>query len=265
MKSKASIDGHPIHPILISFPIAFFSGTLLFDFLAFINDSPVLWDVGFYLELAGILAAIAAAIPGLVDYIFTVPPASSAKKRAARHGLTNTSMLILFAVAFYYRQREEVLVPVLLGLETVGFVLLLIAGWMGGTLVYKNQIAVVNRYAHSGKWKEQYITGNSSEQAVAEKDELKLNQLKLVHWQGKRIVIGRTEEGHVAFDDRCTHTGGSLAAGMMICGTVQCPWHGSQFDVKTGLMKAGPGSEKINTYNLIEKDGKIFLQLPDKK
>ena len=265
MKSKASIQGHPMHPILIAFPIAFFTGTLVFDVLAFINDNATLWNVGYYLELAGIIGAVAAAIPGLVDYIFTVPPESSARKRAARHGLTNTTMLILFAVAFYYRQREEVLVPVLLGLETLGFVLLLIAGWMGGTLVYKNQIAVVNRYAHSGKWKEEYITGNNSGEPVADKDELKLNQLKLVHWQGKRIVIGRTEEGYVAFDDRCTHKGGSLAGGMMICGTVQCPWHGTQFDVKTGMIKAGPGAEKINTYDLIEKDGKIFLQLPDKK
>ena len=153
MKSRASIKGHPIHPILIGFPIAFFSATLVFDFLAFINDNAKLWDVAYYLELAGIITAIAAAIPGLVDYIFTVPPASSAKARAARHGLTNTTMLILFMIAFFYRQREEVLVPVLLGLETLGFMLMLIAGWMGGTLVYKNQIAVVNRYADSGKSK----------------------------------------------------------------------------------------------------------------
>ena len=261
MKSKASIQGHPIHPILVGFPIAFFTGTLVFDVLAFLKDNSNLWNVAYYLELAGIIAAVAAAIPGVIDYAFTVPPDSSAKKRAARHGLTNTIMLILFIIAFYYRQREEVLVPILLGLETLGFILMLIAGWMGGTLVYKNQIAVVNRYAHSGKWKEEYITGNAAEEAVAAMDELKLNQLKLVHIKGKRIVIGRTEEGYVAFDDRCTHKGGSLAGGMMICGTVQCPWHGSQFDVKSGMIKAGPGSEKINTYSLLEKDGKIFLQL----
>src|SRR5687768_4204273 len=111
MKSKASIKGHPLHPILIAFPIAFFTGTVVFDLIAFIKDNGELWNVGYYLELAGIITAVVAAIPGVVDYIFTVPPASSAKKRAARHGLTNTAMLLLFAVAFYYRQREEVLVP----------------------------------------------------------------------------------------------------------------------------------------------------------
>jgi nitrite reductase/ring-hydroxylating ferredoxin subunit len=72
----------------------------------------------------------------------------------------------------------------------------------------------------------------------------------------------RTENTHVAFDDHCTHKGGSLAGGTMICGTVQCPWHGSQFDVRTGMVNAGPAMEKINTYKVIEEnDGKIYLEL----
>jgi uncharacterized membrane protein len=147
MKSKASFKGHPVHPILIGFPIAFFIGTLIFDLFAFMKDSEDLWNTGYHLEFAGLISAVVAAIPGLIDFIFTVPPNSSAKKRAAKHGITNTVMLIVFAVAFFYRQREEVLVPILLGLEIVGVVLLSVAGWMGGTLVHKNQIGIVNRYA----------------------------------------------------------------------------------------------------------------------
>ena len=259
MKSKASISGHPIHPILIGFPIAFFSGTLLFDVLGFILDKEALLTPAYYLELAGIVAGIAAAVPGIIDYHFTVPPASSAKKRAAKHGLTNTAMLIIFTIAFFYREREDMLTSVLLGLELTGFILLIIAGWMGGTLVYKNQIAVVNRYADSGKWKEQYISTTAFPVEVATTDELKVNQMKLIHHGDKRIVIARTENDYVAFDDRCTHKGASLAGGMMICGTVQCPWHGTQFDVNTGLVKTGPGNEKITTYSLEEKEGKVYL------
>jgi len=40
--------------------------------------------------------------------------------------------------------------------------------------------------------------------------------------------------------DRCTHRGGPLSDGVLMCGTVQCPWHGSQFDVKTVEVKCGP-------------------------
>ena len=84
--------------------------------------------------------------------------------------------------------------------------------------------------------------------------------MKLVHHNGKRIVIGRTEEGFVAFEDRCTHRGGSLAGGAMMCGTVQCPWHGSQFDVNSGTVKAGPAKKPIDTYELEIRDGKVFLK-----
>ena len=55
---------------------------------------------------------------------------------------------------------------------------------------------------------------------VAKRDELQVDQMKLLHIGGKRIVLARTEDGYVAFDDRCTHKGGSLAGGVMVCGTV---------------------------------------------
>jgi nitrite reductase/ring-hydroxylating ferredoxin subunit len=46
----------------------------------------------------------------------------------------------------------------------------------------------------------------------------------------------------------------------MICGTVQCPWHGSHFDVTTGDVKAGPAKEGIQTYPLTEIAGNVYLQ-----
>ena len=95
MKSKASFKSHPIHPILVSFPIAFFIGTLVFDILYFSTGNVVYNTIAFYMEICGIAGALLAAIPGLIDYIYTVPPNSSAKSRAAKHGLTNTFMLLL--------------------------------------------------------------------------------------------------------------------------------------------------------------------------
>jgi nitrite reductase/ring-hydroxylating ferredoxin subunit len=100
---------------------------------------------------------------------------------------------------------------------------------------------------------------------VAKNDELELNQMKLVHIQDKRIVIARTETGFVAFNDHCTQKGGSLAGGAIMCGTVQCPWHGSQFDVYDGKVKAGPAKKGIETYTVEEKDGSIYLQLNNNK
>jgi len=47
----------------------------------------------------------------------------------------------------------------------------------------------------------------------------------------------------------------------MICGTVQCPWHGSQFRTDSGLVSAGPAGEEIATYRLEEQDGEVRLIL----
>lgn len=261
MRSKAQLKGHPLHPILIPFPIAFFTGTLVFDLLGYRNDRPDFWQTGGYLEVAGIVGALAAAVPGLIDYTFTVPPNSSAKKRATLHGLTNITMVVLFAAALYFRRQEHASTYLVLGLEAAGFVLMLAAGWMGGTLVYRNQIGVDPRYADAGKWKEARIRPSGGPVAVAEGDELKVNQMKLLHFGAQRIVLGRSEKGYVAFDDRCPHKGGSLAGGAMVCGTVQCPWHGSQFDVHTGAVTAGPSEEKIRTYPITERNGKVYLEL----
>jgi nitrite reductase/ring-hydroxylating ferredoxin subunit/uncharacterized membrane protein len=260
MKSRAHIKGHPLHPILVSFPIAFFTGTLLFDVLSLVIARPDLFFIPYYLEIAGVGFALLAAVPGIIDFIYTVPPKSSGKKRAAKHGLTNACVILIFLGAWLYRQRGDVSAYILIPMELVGFVLLSIAGWMGGTLVYRNQIGVNPRYAGAGKWKEIYVDAQAGRIAVADTGELKVNQMKLVHVGDRRIVLGRTEEGYCAFDDHCTHRGGSLAGGAMICGTVQCPWHGSQFDVRSGQVKAGPAVQGIKTYKVTEAEGKVYLE-----
>jgi nitrite reductase/ring-hydroxylating ferredoxin subunit len=85
--------------------------------------------------------------------------------------------------------------------------------------------------------------------------------MKLLHLKDKRIVLARTEDRYVAFDDKCTHRGGSLAGGSTMCNVVQCPWHGSQFDLITGEVKIGPAKEGIKIYSVKEHQGKIILVL----
>lgn len=261
MRSKASYGGHPIHPALIPFPFAFLSGAFFFDLLGVLLDRPGWWTTGAHLALAGIAMALVAAIPGTIDYFYTVPPKSSGKQRATKHALANLTAVALFGLAWWLRGDAAVAPdPVLLGLEAIAVGLLTIGGWMGGTLVNRNQIGVDHRYAGAGKWKEATVRPEfNTEVVVARADELEIDQMKLLHLDGQRIVLGRTTEGYVAFDDFCTHRGASLADGVMICGTVQCPWHGSQFDVRSGAVKAGPAESGIGTHRVEESGGEIRL------
>ncbi|MDB5230279.1 MAG: Rieske 2Fe-2S protein [Chitinophagaceae bacterium] len=265
MRSKAHIKSHPLHPILIAFPIAFFTGSLFFDIAGLIWSNDSFWNTAYYLNIAGIIFALIAAIPGIIDFIYVVPPKSSAKKRGAKHGITNGITVCVFIGVVFYRRGADPSPYIILGLEILGVILLSIAGWMGGTLVYRNQIGVDIRYANAGKWKQQYLKDETQPIAVAQTGELKLNQMKLLHIKDKRIVLARTEKGYAAFDDRCSHKGGSLAGGSMVCGTVQCPWHGTQFDVSTGQLKCGPGKEGIAVYAIEEKEGKVFLSFSQEK
>ena len=263
MRSKAVALGHPIHPMLIPFPIGLLAGAVLFDLAGRLRDTPSWWTTGGYLAIAGIIAALLAAIPGIVDYLYTVPPNSSAKQRATKHAAANSTAVVLFIIAVWMRggadARPDWIVVILevLGLAVLGF-----GGYLGGTLVTRNMISVDHRYAGAGKWKEQSIDAAPGKATVvANDDELKVDQMKLLRIGDKRIVLARTEKGYVAFDDRCTHRGGSLAGGVMICGTVQCLWHGSQFDCTEGSVKAGPAKEGIKVYRVTTDNGRVTLTI----
>ena len=263
MRSKANFRGHPIHPALIPFPFAFLTGALLFDAAGLLAGRPAWWTTGGHLAAAGVIAALVAAVPGFIDYFYTVPPKSSGKRRATKHMAVNLGAVALFVVAWLVRRGgSEGPSAAVLALEVVAVGLLAAGGWMGGVLVSRNQISVDHRYAEAGKWREETVAaGGDDPVVVAKADELKVNQMKLLHVDGRRIVLARTEKGWAAFDDACTHVGGSLAGGAMICGTVQCPWHGSQFDVHTGAVAAGPAKKKIATYRVEERAGEVRLLL----
>jgi len=255
MRSKASFRGHPSHPALIPFPLAFLIGAFLFDLAGAWFERPALWTTGAHLAVVGIIAGLLAAVPGIIDYTFTVPPNSSGKKRATKHALVNVSALILFSLARWLRGDADVQpAGLILAVEGMAALTLLTGAWMGGTLVTRNQIGVDHRYADAGKWQDQRVEPVHGESSVKVEGGLEVNQMKLLRVDGKRIVLGRTADGYVAFDDHCTHRGGSLADGVMICGTVQCPWHGSQFDLSSGDVKAGPARNPIRIYR-VERTG----------
>jgi uncharacterized membrane protein/nitrite reductase/ring-hydroxylating ferredoxin subunit len=264
MKSRANIKTHPIHPILVAFPIAFFTGSWLCTVAGIWFDYAILRNMSLYLALGGVAFGFLAAIFGIIDYVYTIPPASSAKTRGAKHGIINTFVLILFITSLITQTNTDLTVWPTIAIRTAGIILMTIAGWLGGTLVYRNQIGVDIRYANAGKWKEIHVPNPGAMKSgveVAHSADIGLNQMMLVHLGGKRVVVARSEKGVAAFDDRCTHKGGSLAGGSMICGTVQCPWHGSQFNVHTGEHVCGPAEKDIDTYRTEEKNGKIYLYL----
>lgn len=262
MRSRAHFKAHPIHPALIPFPFAFLSGAFLFDMLGLFLEDQSFFPTASHLTLAGIIAGLVAAIPGALDYFSTVPPASSGKRRATIHGVLNIVALLLFTVGWLSRAGWQP-VPVTMICELAGTGALFYSGWLGGMLVTRNMISVEHRYANAGKWKESALAGRGDAALVLAKgDELEDDQMKLIRLNGHRLVLARTKGSYTVFEDSCTHRGGSLADGVLIDGTVQCLWHGSQFDVNTGAVSCGPARKQIRVYEVKEKNGDVLLVSP---
>jgi nitrite reductase/ring-hydroxylating ferredoxin subunit/uncharacterized membrane protein len=252
MRSTARFMNHAIHPALIPFPFAFLFGAAAFNLLGWLLDQPPLWHTGGHLALAGAATAVLAAIPGLVDYLYTVPPRSTGKARATRHAIANVAAIGLIAGSWWLRGGSTPPpTAVTLTLDVLGAATLSYAGWLGGTLVSRNLISVDHRYANAGKWQESSVSGSKGDALpVGSADDLEEGQMKLLRVNGKRIALARTPEGYKAFDDRCTHRGGSLAGGVLIDEVVQCLWHGSQFECASGKVHCGPAKQQIRTYEV---------------
>lgn len=264
MRSRAHfLKGHPLHPMLVPFPIAFLMGAFVFDALGVASGTAGWYVAGKYMSGAGIAMGLLAALPGLVDFLWAIPPDSSGKRHARRHMVLNVSVIILFALAFWVRGAPGVPPdPPVLGLELVAVLLLAWSGFIGGTLVFRNQIGVDHRYAGAGIWREVRIPLRpGSAVAVPGAHALQPDQMMLVKAGRRRLVLARLSDGWAAFDDHCTHRGGPLADGALACGTVQCPWHGSQFDVRTGELRAGPAQKGIGTYVVEAADGEVRVTL----
>jgi nitrite reductase/ring-hydroxylating ferredoxin subunit/uncharacterized membrane protein len=261
MRSRAHIGSHPIHPMLVPLPIGLAFGTLGVDVIAWTRTDPAWWSVGQALGIATVLTGLLAAAPGLVDFFLAVPPDSQAHDRAVRHLIANGSGLLAFGIAQAVRAALPSTAP--WALELAGIACFGVGGYLGGDLVYRNQIGVDHRYASNGEWSELRLSDVQAAPVVGHVGDLRPGQMKLVRVNDLRVVVARTDEGWTAFEDHCPHMGGPLSDGVLAGDCVQCPWHGSQFDVRTGELLAGPAGTAIRTWRVQQEGEELRLILAE--
>ncbi len=146
MASPASVGGHPVHPMIIPFPIGLWVFSLIADFIYLWRVNPVWRDyISFYTLLGGIIGAAVAAIPGLIDWLSLKDP--KVVKVANWHARLNVIALLIFAASFYLRTTSgagpvsgSYTIPV--ALSVLGVILISISGYLGGEMVFKHGVAV---------------------------------------------------------------------------------------------------------------------------
>jgi uncharacterized membrane protein len=141
MSSRASIAQHPLHPMLVPFPIALWIFSLVGDLIYALGWGGPVWnDIAFYSMLGGVIGALAAAVPGLIDYL-TISD-RTVKKVAMTHMILNLILVAMFAVNLWLRMTlpADAAFPVIL--SAIGIALLGVSGWLGGELVYVHRVGV---------------------------------------------------------------------------------------------------------------------------
>jgi nitrite reductase/ring-hydroxylating ferredoxin subunit len=222
--------------------------------------------------LVGVITALIASVPGFVDYT-DIRSDHPAKRTATAHMTLNLIVVALYGINLGVRSSSLAdprisLLP--LALSLVGIALLSVSGYLGGRLVYDDGIGV-GRHKRRTPTPEETIHLSTSD-AVKEGDtifvplpdaERLANQETLrVEIDGLVMTIAKIDNQVFAFQEFCTHRFGPLSEGSFDGFNVQCPWHNSCFDVRTGKVTQGPAKLDLKTFRMEKRDGKICVGLP---
>src|SRR4051812_18425447 len=142
MESKAKLLGHPVHPMLIVFPLGLLATAAVFDGITLATGNGAWSGMAFYLIAAGVIGGLVAAVFGLIDWL-AIPPGTRAKAIGLWHGVGNVVVVALFAVSWSLRRGTPNAPGTLaLVLSFAGVLLALVTGWLGGELVDRLGVGV---------------------------------------------------------------------------------------------------------------------------
>jgi uncharacterized membrane protein len=142
MESRVKLAGHPVHPMLIVFPLGLLGAAVIFDIIFLISDNSQWTLAAYYMIGAGVIGGLAAALFGWLDWL-GIPGGTRAKHIGLWHGLGNTVVLAFFILSWVLRRDNPAEPPtgaIVAGLS--GIVLSLITAWLGGELVYRLGVGV---------------------------------------------------------------------------------------------------------------------------
>jgi uncharacterized membrane protein/nitrite reductase/ring-hydroxylating ferredoxin subunit len=263
---------HPLHPLLVHAPIGLFSLSFVLDIVSHLFPMEGFYEGSFYCLIAGLATGVLAAIPGLADYT-DIRRDHPAKQKARWHMGLNFAMIAVFGVDAWIRHRDlfPLKTPALpFALSLLGIFLLSVSGYIGGTMVYEDGIAV-GRHRRRAATPDKTIRIALPPQKAADMNEpllvpvgdaesLREGESWRADLDGTIIAIARVDGEVHAFQEFCSHRFGPLSEGELRAGRVQCPWHGSCFDLRTGKVLGGPARVDLKIYPVRIREGKICIE-----
>src|SRR5687767_3363066 len=229
--------GHSLHVTLTDLPIGVLTLAIVFDLFNVRGAADA--SIAF-----GILAMLAAAVAGLVDYGDTD---DEPRMVSTVHATLMVLGVVIYLASFWMRWSDPAgdrLIPIALSL--VGYALVIGGAFAGGELVYALG-NMVNRHAWrffgQPKWTRLDVTEIPEGIPTAAKA------------GAQTLVVVRNGDTVYALHAQCAHAGGPLAEGKIVDGCIECPWHFSRYDLATGRRTQGPTTFDQPRYEVRKADG----------
>jgi uncharacterized membrane protein len=143
MESRIKSLGHPVHPMLVMFPVALFATGVIFDFADMVGGPAFLGEVAYWNILIGLIGGVLAALVGVVD-LLAIPGGTRAKRIGISHALVNSGVILLFAAIWTVRMAADARGAggALFAIEVVALAGVGLGAWFGGELVDRLGVGV---------------------------------------------------------------------------------------------------------------------------
>lgn len=242
--------GHPLHPALTDVPLGAWTAALTLDAMETISGRKELGAGADVAIAVGLVGAAGAAVTGLTDWSETN---GRARKVGLLHGLLNVGATALYATSLVLRRKD--MRGAGRGFAMLGYAVSSTAAYLGGHLVFSEQIGV--NHAAAQEMPKDFVS-------VLADAELREGEMKRVDAAGVPVLLVRREGEVCALANTCSHLGGPLAEGKLEGDVVQCPWHGSRFNVRDGSVVDGPATFPQPCFEARVREGQIEVRSIDR-
>ena len=238
--------GHPLHPVLTDIPVGAWSVVCILDAIEAATGATK-FQAGADAALnIGIAGAVGAAVTGLTDW---KDISKEARRAGLVHGILNTAALGLYVASSVQRGANKRGSARFLSFMAFG--ISMSAAWLGGHLVYADQIGVGR--TPGSKAPADFIP-------VAAWEDLLEGKPYQADCEGYPVVLVKKGDSVYALSDTCTHLGGPLSEGTVEGDCIRCPWHGSLFSLSNGAVEESPATRPLVTFETRVVQGKIEVR-----
>jgi len=242
--------GHPLHPALTDVPLGAWTAALALDAMESISGRKELGAGADAAIAIGLVGAAGAAVTGLTDWSETN---GRARKVGLLHGLLNVGATVLYSTSLVLRRKQKRNAG--MGFAMLGFAVSSASAYLGGHLVFGEQIGV--NHAAAQEMPKEFVP-------VLADGELREGEMKRADAGGVPVLLVRCEGEVCALAHTCSHLGGPLSEGKLEGDVVQCPWHGSRFNVRDGSVVDGPATFPQPRFETRVREGQIEVRSIDR-